>query len=65
MRGIDERPVQFFSYVDIEGRVPPDHPLRLIRALLVRKYALPDCWLPTISDGLTKVQGDVVRRAMR
>ena len=30
MRGIDERPVQFFSYVDIEGRVPADHPLRLI-----------------------------------
>src|SRR5439155_1211663 len=34
MRGIDERPVQFFSYVDIERRVPPDHPLRLIRALV-------------------------------
>jgi transposase len=34
MRGIDERPVEFFSYVDIEGRVPPDHPLRLIRALV-------------------------------
>ena len=34
MRGIDERPVQFFSYVDIEGRVPADHPLRLIRALV-------------------------------
>ena len=34
MRGIDERPVQFFSYVDIEGRIPPDHPLRLIRALV-------------------------------
>ena len=34
MRGIDEPPVQFFSYVDIEGRIPPDHPLRLIRALV-------------------------------
>jgi transposase len=34
MRGIDELPVQFFSYVDIEGRVPADHPLRLIRALV-------------------------------
>src|SRR6185503_16634073 len=34
MRGIDERPVQFFTYVDIEGRVPADHPLRLIRALV-------------------------------
>ena len=34
MRGIDEPPVQFFSYVDIEGRVPADHPLRLIRALV-------------------------------
>ena len=34
MRGIDERPVEFFSYVDIERRAPPDHPLRLIRALV-------------------------------
>ena len=34
MREIDERPVQFFSYVDIEGRVRPDHPLRLIRPLV-------------------------------
>ena len=33
MRGIDERPVQFFSYVDIERRVPPDHPLRTTRLL--------------------------------
>src|SRR5262249_37909867 len=34
MRGIDERPVQCFSYVDIERRVPADHPLRPIRALV-------------------------------
>jgi transposase len=34
MRGIDERPAQFFSYVDIERRIPLDHPLRSIRALV-------------------------------
>ena len=34
MRGIDERAVQCFSYVDIERRVRADHPLRPIRALV-------------------------------
>src|SRR6201984_812068 len=33
MRGIDEKPTQLFSYVDLERRIPLDHPLRLIRAL--------------------------------
>jgi len=34
MRGIDERPAQLFSYVDLERRVPLDHPLRPIRTLV-------------------------------
>ncbi len=34
MRGIDERPAQLFSYVDLERRVSADHPLRPIRALV-------------------------------
>lgn len=34
MRGIDERPAQLFSYVDLEQRVPSDHPLRPIRELV-------------------------------
>jgi transposase len=34
MRGTDEPTVQFFSYVDVERRIPSDHPLRPIRMLV-------------------------------
>jgi transposase/IS5 family transposase len=34
MRGSDERSGSLFSYVDIEARVRPDHPLRLIREMV-------------------------------
>src|SRR5215470_19102602 len=34
MRGIDEKPAQLFSYVDLERRIAQDHPLRAIRALV-------------------------------
>ena len=34
MRGTDERDGILLSYVDLEGRVPADHPLRPIRALV-------------------------------
>jgi transposase len=33
MRGSDERSGTLFSYVDLEGRVRPDHPLRTIREI--------------------------------
>ena len=33
MRGKDERSGRLFSYVDLEARVPRNHPLRAIRAL--------------------------------
>ena len=33
MRGSDGQPGSLFSYVDLEARVPPRHPLRAIRAL--------------------------------
>ena len=33
MRGSDERSGSRFSYVDLEGRVRPDHPLRTIREI--------------------------------
>jgi transposase len=33
VRGSDERPGSLFSYVDLERRVPKDHPLRPIREL--------------------------------
>ena len=34
MRGDDRQPDALFSYVSTEQRVPPDHPLRAIRALV-------------------------------
>ncbi|HET6467784.1 MAG TPA: IS5 family transposase [Geminicoccaceae bacterium] len=34
MRGHDERSGSLFSYVDLEARVPKDHPLRVIRRLV-------------------------------
>src|SRR4051812_48255911 len=34
MRGDDRRPDSMFSYVSPEQRVPSDHPLRAIRALV-------------------------------
>jgi transposase len=33
MRGLDKRPGELFSYVDLEQRIRLDHPLRAIRAL--------------------------------
>jgi transposase len=39
MRGIDEKPTQLFSYVDLERRIAFDHPLRLIRALVDKVLA--------------------------
>ena len=34
MRGTDERSGSLFSYVDLETRVPKDHPLRAIREIV-------------------------------
>src|SRR5688572_10907288 len=34
MRGADERNETLFSYVNLEGRVPARHPLRLIRQIV-------------------------------
>lgn len=36
MRGADERSGSMFSYVSLEDRVPPDHPLRTIRRITDR-----------------------------
>jgi len=33
MRGTDKRTGELFSYVDLEQRVPTEHPLRVIRAI--------------------------------
>ena len=36
MRGADEQPGSMFSYISLEQRVPPDHPLRAIRRITDR-----------------------------
>lgn len=36
MRGADERSGSMFSYVSLEERVPPDHPLRTVRRITDR-----------------------------
>ena len=42
MRGSDERSGDLFSYVDIEERIPPRHPLRAIRELVNEVLAALD-----------------------
>ena len=44
MRGLDERSGSLFSYVDLERRVPKDHPLRPIREI--------------VNEALSKLSGD-------
>ena len=39
MRGFDEQPKHLFSYISIEQRVPPTHPLRSIRQMTDRVLA--------------------------
>ena len=36
MRGADEQSGSMFSYVSLEERVPPDHPLRMVRRITDR-----------------------------
>ena len=42
MRGSDMRTGELFSYVDLEERVPRDHPLRLIRRVVNEVLATLD-----------------------
>jgi transposase len=42
MRGGDERSGELFSYVDLEDRVPAQHPLRMIRCLVNEVLAALD-----------------------
>lgn len=48
MRGTDERQGSMFSYVDMESRIPSDHPLR-------RVLVLVDCALETIRPRLDRM----------
>ena len=48
MRGTDEASGSLFSYVDLEERVPEQHPLRLIRRIVNDALARLDAEIDTI-----------------
>src|ERR1700675_738095 len=54
MRGFDEQPKHLFSYISIEQRVPPTHPLRSIRQMTDRVLA-------DISPQFTKMYAKIGR----
>ena len=54
MRGFDEQPKHLFSYISIEQRVPPTHPLRSIRQMTDRVLA-------NISPQFTKMYATIGR----
>ena len=54
MRGHDHQPVQLFSYVSPEARIPADHPLRAIRQMTDRVLA-------TLSRKFNKMYSDIGR----
>ncbi len=54
MRGHDERSGSLFSYVDLEARVPRDHPLRAIRRLV-------DAALADLSPALERLDAPIGR----
>ena len=50
MRGSDMRTGDLFSYVDLEQRVPANHPLRLIRRIVNEVLAALDANLQALRD---------------
>lgn len=52
MRGSDDRTGALFSYVDLEARVPADHPLRAIRVLVNEALAAMGGDLSALYSGL-------------
>ena len=41
MRGQQDPQVKMLAFVDLEARVPPEHPLRIIKALADQALAAP------------------------
>jgi transposase len=52
MRGRDDRSEGMFSYIRLEERVPPDHPLRAIRALADEALASLNGHLEALYSGM-------------
>ena len=66
MRGPDERLGKLFSYVDLEQRVRPDHPLRAIRALTDSALTALSGDFATLYSGLGRpsIAPEMLLRAM-
>src|SRR5947199_1806583 len=66
MRGPDERSGKLFSYVDLEQRVRPDHPLRAIRALTDSALAALSADFAALYSGMGRpsVPPETLLRAM-
>ena len=58
MRGADEQTGSLFSYVSCEARVPADHPLRLIRAVVDEAL---DVLFPSLSGSMPGSAGPASR----
>src|SRR3984957_12492689 len=65
MRGMDARSGEFFSYVDLEKRVPAKHPLRLIRGVVNDVLAAldRDCSKPYADGGRPSIPPERLLRA--
>ena len=66
MRGSDERTGSLFSYVGIEGRLRPDHPLRAIRALTDETLAAMEREVAALYSGIGRpsIAPQMLLRAM-
>ncbi len=66
MRGPDERSGKLFSYVDLEQRVRPDHPLRAIRGLTDSALAALSRDLAALYSGMGRpsIAPEMLLRAM-
>ena len=66
MRGSDERSGTLFSYVGVEARLRPDHPLRVIRALTDETLAAMERELAALYSGIGRpsIAPQMLLRAM-
>jgi hypothetical protein len=66
MRGSDERTGELFSYIDIEERVPQNHPLRLIRRIVNEVLAALDSEFAKLyaEDGRPSIAPERLLRAL-
>ena len=69
MRGRHDPQVTMLAFIDLETRVPPDHPLRVTLGNFMRRLVLPEDmkhWtLTSLQTRLIKTGGRLVRHAKR